>query len=323
MCTAVSFKSRDHYFGRNLDLDFHYQESVTITPRNYPLSFRCLNTVPTHYAIIGIATVDHDYPLYYDATNEHGLSMAGLNFPNEAVYQAKMPASTNVAPFELMPWVLAQCKTVKEAKVLLENANICKLSYSVDYPLTPLHWLIADKQESIAVEPLSNGLKISDNPIGILTNSPPFEYHLYNLANYLNLTADMPDSRFSNMLKPIPYSRGMGALGLPGDLSSASRFVRAAFVKFNSICKEEEWSSVSQFFHILSSVEQQNGCCKTEHGYEKTIYSSCCNTDKGMYYFTTYENRQIRAVDLRHCDLNGHELQTYNIESSQSIEYIN
>lgn len=323
MCTAVSFKSKDHYFGRNLDLDFHYNETVTITPQNYPFVFRFINTIPTHYAIIGMATVEQNYPLYYDATNEYGLSMAGLNFPGKAVYQALRQDSDNVAPFELIPWVLAQCKTVKEAKDLLLKTNLCNQPYSADYPLTPLHWLIADKTESIVVEPLAAGLIIHDNPIGILTNSPPFEYHLYNLRNYLNVTADMPENRFADRLKLSPYSRGMGAIGLPGDLSSASRFVRAAFVKFNSICDDEESSAVSQFFHILSSVEQQNGCCKTEDGYEKTIYSSCCNTDKGIYYFATYDDRQIRAVNLHGTHLDGQELQSYNIDQIQKIEYIN
>ena len=323
MCTAVSFKSKDHYFGRNLDLDFHYNETVTITPRNYPFEFHSLDTIPAHYAIIGMATVEQNYPLYYDATNEYGLSMAGLNFPGEAVYQAHKQDLDNVAPFELIPWVLAQCKTVNEAKELLHKTNLCNQPYSADYPLTPLHWLIADKTKSIVVEPLAAGLIIHDNPIGILTNSPPFDYHLYNLRNYLNVTADMPENRFADWLKLSPYSRGMGAIGLPGDLSSASRFVRAAFIKFNSVCCDDELSSVSQFFHILSSVEQQNGCCKTEDGYEQTIYSSCCNTSKGIYYFATYDGRQIRAVNLHGTHLDGQELQSYNIDQIQKIEYIN
>lgn len=323
MCTAVSFKGKDHYFGRNLDLDFHYNETVTITPQNYPFVFRCLNTIPTHYAIIGMATVDQNYPLYYDATNEYGLSVAGLNFPGEAVYQGHKQDFDNVAPFELIPWVLAQCKTVKEAKDLLIKTNLCNQPYNADYPLSPLHWMVADKTESIVVEPLAEGLKIHQNPIGILANCPPFEYHLNNLRNYLNLTADMPQNRFADKLQLTPYSRGMGAIGLPGDLSSASRFVRAAFVKLNSICDDDESSAVSQFFHILSSVEQQNGCCKTERGYEKTIYSSCCNTDKGIYYFVTYDHRQIRAVNLHSVPLESQELQSYRIDQRQIIEYIN
>lgn len=323
MCTAVSFKSKDHYFGRNLDLDYHYKEAITITPRKYPFTFRSMGTIRDHYAIIGVAITDNNCPLYYDATNECGLSMAGLNFPKAAVYQTQKQDMDNITPFELIPWILSQCKTVKDAKKLLEKVNLWDQPYSAEYPLTPLHWIVADEAESIVVEPMSEGLKVYENPVGILTNSPPFDYHLYNLSNYLNITADVPESRFAEKLKLTPCSRGMGAIGLPGDLSSASRFIRAAFVTFNSICENEELSSVSQFFHILSSVEQQNGCCKTEHGYEKTIYSSCCNTTKGIYYFVTYDNRQIRAVDLHQEDLNAHEMIAFGMEDQQQIKYMN
>ena len=86
MCTAAVYQTKDHYFGRNLDLEYSYQESITIAPRNYPFSFRKLPEMKTHYAIIGMAYVLEGYPLYYDATNEKGLSMAGLNFPGSAAY---------------------------------------------------------------------------------------------------------------------------------------------------------------------------------------------------------------------------------------------
>lgn len=98
---------------------------------------------------------------------------------------------------------------------------------------------------------------------------------------------------FSDELVLNPYSRGMGGMGLPGDLSSQSRFVRVSFVKMNSLSGDSEEESVSQFFHILGSVDQQRGCCKLgEDKYEITLYTSCCNTDKGIYYYNTYDNHQ-------------------------------
>ena len=100
----------------------------------------------------------------------------------------------------------------------------------------------------------------------------------------------------------------MGAMGLPGDLSSQSRFVRVAFVKMNSVSGESEEESVSQFFHILGSVDQQRGCCELNQGeYEITLYTSCCNTTKGIYYYTTYDNHQISAVDMHQEDLDGNK----------------
>lgn len=311
MCTAVSFLSKHHYFGRNLDLEYCYQEAVTITPRNFPFHFRCEDTIQSHYAIIGIATIADNYPLYYDATNEAGLSIAGLNFPGNSFYRAKNTDMRNISPFELIPWVLTQCRTTEDARILLSKTNITRIAFSSAYPLSDLHWIISDKKESITLEPTQDGLQILDNPVGILTNNPPFSHQLYNLQNYLALSEIDPENKFAPSLPLKPYSRGMGALGLPGDLSSQSRFIRAAFTKFHSVTPTDELYAVNQFFHILRSVTQQEGCVKVGNHFEKTIYSTCCNTSAGIYYYTTYENSQISAVHLHHENLNNHQLISY------------
>lgn len=323
MCTAISFKTKDHYFGRNLDLEYAYKEAVTITPRNFPFNFRHAKTFRNHYAIIGMATIADDYPLYYDATNEYGLSMAGLNFPGNAVYRLPCECKNNIAPFEFIPWILCQCKTVSQAMSLLNKVNLVNIPFSSEFQQTPLHWLLSDKTESIVIEPIEFGLDVMDNPTGVLTNNPPFDYHMHNLCNYLNLSRKEPINKLAEDLHLTPYSRGMGAFGLPGDLSSASRFIKAVFTKFNSVCKTDEGSSISQFFHILSGVEQQRGCVAVGKDYEITLYSSCCNTDKGIYYYTTYENRQISAVSMRNCNLEGTLLYSYPILQEQNINYIN
>lgn len=298
MCTAITYQKDDHYFGRNLDLEYSYNEEVVITPRNYPFQFRCLPASDQHYAMIGMATVVAGYPLYYEATNEHGLSMAGLNFPGNAVYFPKTDTKQNVAPFELIPLILGQCNTISEATALLDKINIADIPFSKDYPLTPLHWLIADRERSVVAEQTAQGLNLYDNPLGILTNNPPFPYHLYHLQNYMNLSTGDPNCRFAPDLKPEPYSRGMGAIGLPGDASSSSRFVRAAFTKLNSVSDSCEKSAVSQFFHILNSVAMHRGSVIYNGKNDITLYSCCCNTDKCIFYYTTYDNSQITAVNL-------------------------
>lgn len=324
MCTAVTFKTKSHYFGRNLDLDISYNESVTITPRNYPIRLRKMPELSTHFAMIGMATVIDGVPLYYDATNEKGLSIAALNFPDNAVYNPPTEGKYNITPFELIPWLLAQCTTVPEVRVLLENLNLTDIPFDPDFPLTPLHWLIADRNESITVESTAEGLRIYDNPIGILTNNPPFDYHLHNLSNYLNLTSEVPQNRFAPNTHLAPYSRGMGAIGLPGDLSSASRFVRAAFVKLNSVCGESETESVSQFFHILTSVEHPRGTVRLGEGkYQITVYSSCCNVDKGIYYYVTYGNRAIRGIDMHRINLDGDTPVSYKIGTHDELKILN
>ena len=323
MCTAASYKTKDHYFGRNLDYEFSYSETVTVTPRNYPFHFRRMGDMPVHYAMIGMAFVQQNYPLYYDATNEKGLSAAGLNFPQNAVYKPFDPDMDNVTPFEFIPWILGQFATVKEARAKLSQMNLLKEDFSPQLPLSPLHWMISDRDESIVVEAVKDGIKVYNNPVGIMTNNPTFDFHMLNLANYMGLTREEPVSRISENIILKPYSRGMGAIGLPGDLSSASRFVKAAFTKLNSVSGDSESESVSQFFHILASVAQQKGCCRVEHGFEYTIYSSCCNTDKGIYYYTTYENSQITGVDMNREDLNGTELINYPLVQGQQIRMQN
>ena len=304
MCTAVTYSTKDHYFGRNLDLEYSYKETVTITPRNYNFKFRKLHNIENHYAIIGMAYVANEYPLYYDAINEKGLGMAGLNFPTNADYKEEKEGVDNVAPFEFIPWVLSQCANLDEAKKLLNKINIAKINFSDELPASPLHWIISDKEASITVESVKDGLKIYDNPLGVLTNNPTFDIHMFNLNNYMGLSTEQPENNFSKKLNLDTYSRGMGGLGLPGDLSSASRFVKAAFVKMNSISGDSESESISQFFHILGSVDQQRGCVHMGNNqYEITIYSSCCNMDKGIYYYTTYENGQVTGVDMHNENL--------------------
>lgn len=324
MCTAISFSTADHYFGRNLDLDYAYQEHVTVTPRNYPFHFRMGRALRSHYAMIGMATVSQGYPLYYEATNEKGLSIAGLHFPKIAVYRPWQDGMLNLAPYELIPWLLGQYETVSQVLTVLKNINIWNEPFSQEFPLAPLHWLISDRDCSITLEPMEDGLKIYENAVGVLTNNPPFDYQMYHLANYMNLTRNPPENRFCDSVPLTPYCLGLGAMGLPGDLSSSSRFVRAAFTKLNSLCGHTESESVSQFFHILGSVAQQKGLVRVEDDqYEFTRYSSCCNTVKGIYYYTAYENSQITAVNMHRCRLDGAELDIFPIAATQQIRYIN
>ena len=324
MCTAATYKTKDHYFGRTLDYEISYGERVVVTPRNFPLDFLKVKDMKNHYAMIGVATVRDGYPLYYDGTNEEGLSMAGLNFPGNADYKPEEKEMNNVSPYEFIPWILGQCATIEEAKNLMSNLNLVNISFSDDLPLAPLHWIISDKEQSITVESVKEGLKVYDNPVGILTNNPPFESQMFNLNNYMNLSKGNPTNKFAPSLELDVYSRGMGAIGLPGDLSSMSRFVKATFTKMNSCSGDSESQSISQFFHILGSVEQQRGCVVLgENKYEVTIYTSCCNVDKGIYYYTTYENNQITGVDMHREDLNSSRLITYPIVNTQQIRMQN
>lgn len=321
MCTAATYKTKDFYFGRTLDYEFSYGDEVTIVPRNYVFHFRNMGVMENHYAMIGMACVAENYPLYYDAVNEKGLGMAGLNFVGNAKYRDIEKDKDNVSAFEFIPWILSQCGNVEEAKELLCRINLTNISFSESLPPAQLHWSISDRERSIVVESVEEGVKVYDNPVGVLTNNPPFDEQMFQLNNYMQLSPKAPKNCFSDKLDLHTYSRGMGALGLPGDLSSQSRFVRVSFVKMNSLSGDSEEESVSQFFHILGSVDQQRGCCEVGNGkYEITIYTSCCNADKGIYYYTSYENHQITAVDMHREELNGSGLIRYPLIKGEQIK---
>lgn len=306
MCTCITYENGDFYFGRNLDLDYSFGEKVTVTPRNFSLNFCKSPRLEHHYAMVGMASAADSFPLYAEAMNEKGLCMAGLNFPGNALYQEACGEGIEVASFEIIPWILARCATAAQARDYLSQMCVINTSFSPQMPPAPLHWMVADRENCLVIEAVRHGLKIYDNPYGVLTNNPPFDYHLMNMNNYLNLTPQSPDNRFSSKLNLNSYAQGMGALGLPGDASSASRFVRAAFFKWNSVSKKDEASNVSQFFHILDGVAMIRGSVITEEGkYDITTYSCCMNTRTGMYYYKTYDDSCVRQVDMYGEDLEG------------------
>jgi len=323
MCTAISVTANNFYFGRNLDNEFNYGEAVTVTPRNYIFRFTGGKILENHYAMIGMACAVDGYPLYFDAVNEKGLGMAGLSFPDNAHYENTLPQKENIASFELIPYILCTCADVAEAKRILENANITDIPFRSDMPPTPLHWMISDRNSSVTVEQTKSGLKVYDNPCGVLTNNPTFDIQLFNITNYLSLSPHDPNNSFSDTLSLSPYCKGMGAMGLPGDLSSMSRFVKAAFTKLNSVYGETEKEAVVQFFHVLYSVYQQKGCVITPHGYEITSYSCCCNGDKGIYYYTTYRNHCINAVDMYLENLDSDAVISYTLDTETKFNVIN
>lgn len=324
MCTAITFSKKDHYFGRNLDLEYSYVETVTITPRNYSFTFRKSSPLLRHYAMIGMAYVCEGFPLYYEATNEAGLSIAGLNFPENAIYSSYENGKDNIAPFELIPWILGQCASIDDAKKLLKHTNIWAENFNEQLPAAPLHWMISDKAGSITVESVADGLKIYENPAGVLTNNPPFPMQMFQLNTVMALSSKEPGNHFSDKIILKNYSHGMGAIGLPGDWSSQSRFIKAAFVKLNSSCSDSEHSCVNQFFHILNSVEFQRGCVELENALQEiTQYSCCCNTDKCIYYYKTYENSQITAIDMYKENIEGTDLITYPLRKNNPFLYEN
>ena len=323
MCTALDYQGKYHYFGRNLDYHRTFGEELVVTPRNFPLVSRTMETKHRHLAFFGVATVTEDYPLYFDGANEKGLCIAGLNFVGNATYSAPMPERINLPPYELIPYLLGNCGSVKEARELLSRVNLAEIPFREDLPLAQLHWMISDRTESLVLETDEGGTHLYENPIGVLTNNPPFPYHRDHLREYLHLSPKPPENRFAPNLDLHPFSKGQGAFGLPGDLSSPSRFVRAAFGRWNATQYEEDEADLSQFFHILDFTAQIDGCTQETDGRERTQYSSCYETDRGIGYFKTYENSRLLGLCLFHENLEGSTLSRYPLYISSEIRWLN
>ena len=324
MCTCIDFTTKDHYFGRTLDLEYRFDEKVVITPRNYCFALKNGTTIRTRYAMIGMASVKENYPLYAEATNEKGLSIAGLNFPGNACFFPEDKSRFNLTPYELFPYFLGLYSTVADLREILPDLNITDIPLSEDIPLAELHWMISDGTECIILEQMEDGLKIYDNPVGILTNNPPFFYFFANLNNYMNLTPCCPENRFSDKLNLQQYGMGMGAIGLPGDSSPSSRFVKASFTKLNSVCEKDEMSSVTQFFHILGSVSIVKGTTLTKDGLDDlTTYACCMNTTRGIYYYKTYNNSQITALRMTGREKCRKTLCIHDLIDTQQVRYVN
>ena len=208
--------------------------------------------------------------------------------------------------------------------MLLDKINLAAIDFSEEYPLSELHWMISDREGSIVVEAVKEGLKVYENPVEVLTNNPTFEMQMFQLNKYMGVSAEQPENYFSDKLDLSTYSRGMGSLGLPGDWTSPSRFVRAAFVRMNAKSGDLEEESVSQFFHILGSVVHPRGCVHMgEDKYEITVYSSCCNTDEGIYYYKTYDHPDIVGISMKKEELEGSKLISYPMKKEGQLKIHN
>lgn len=289
MCTAISFNADRHYFGRNLDLEGSFGEGVTSIPHGYPIAFRRMGEVKC-FSMIGMAIVRGGVPLWFDAVNEYGLGAAGLNFPANAVYLPPVEGKKNVAPFEMISFLLGQCKTADEAAALAKEINVTNIPFDETLPVTPLHWMVSDREKSIVLEPVADGLKVYENTAHVLTNNPPFPEMMTRLNDYMRCSPDEPVNTFSEKLPLKSYSRGMGAMGLPGDFSSPSRFARAAFLRANCTGK----GGAGEFFRMLYVVSMPHGAVRLKpEVYEETVYSSCCDTAAGIYYYITKDSPTV------------------------------
>lgn len=329
MCTGLALETKDglHLFGRNMDIEYSFNQSIIFIPRN----FKCVNKsnkkeLTTKYAVLGMGTIFDDYPTFADGMNEKGLGCAGLNFPVYVSYSKEdIEGKTNIPVYNFLLWVLANFSSVEEVKEALKNANIVDIPISENIPNTTLHWMISDiTGKSIVVEQTKEKLNVFDNNIGVLTNSPTFDWHVANLNQYVSLRYNqVPEFKLGDQ-SLTALGQGTGLVGLPGDFTPASRFVRVAFLRDAMIKNDKDSIDLIEFFHILNNVAMVRGSTRTiEEKSDLTQYTSCMCLEKGIYYYNTYENNQINAIDMNKQNLDGNEIKTYKYNKTLSINHVN
>ncbi len=318
MCTSITWKSDALYFGRNMDISFDFDRQVVITPRNYPIIFKEVDTLTSHYAIIGTAMVAKDYPLYCEAANEKGLYMAGLNFVNNAVFYKSKPDCNNISINEIILWILSKCASLSEVKELLENTNITDIPFLKGLTIPELHFMISDCSGSIVVECTSGGMQVFENKVGVLTNNPTFDKQIHNLNNYQHLSPYNPKNTFMADYSFDNYCVGLGALGLPGDFSSESRFVKSVFLKEYAKTSTNKMASIAQMFHMLDAVAMVKGAVyDSDNKVDYTIYSCCIDANEAVYYYKNYDSIQVEAVSMFNEDIDGKELMCYKHQDNK------
>lgn len=324
MCTSISFCDRGLY-GRNLDLEYHFGEQVVITPRAYPFTFHHSEPLTSHHVMIGMASVAQNTPLYAEAANEAGLYMAGLYFPGNAHYfEEPDPGYLNLAPYELIPAVLGRCATAAEARALLETVRLAAIPFAPGYPLAALHWQVAGPDGSFIAEPMEDGLHFYDDVAGVLTNNPPYPYQVMNLNNYRGLSPRTPENTFAPALDLKVYGQGFGGLGLPGDVSPMSRFVRVAFCKQHAVFPDSRDGQVTQFFHLLDAVSMVRGTVITPEGRcDETTYSCCYDAKERVYYYKTYDSGCLHGVRLTKELVGGDALHCYPLADKPQFVWDN
>lgn len=330
-CTEVQIKALDGscIHGRTVEFASPLDLSIIAIPRNYPMS----GTTPlgkglsyvSKYGCIGTIALNH--PAILDGMNEKGLSVGAFYFPGYAEYTEVTTLNQNKAlsPIEFTNWILTQFATIDEVKLALKNVIIgnTRVDGWGNTP-PPFHYIVIDsKGKCLVIEPLSEGLVTYDNPLGVFTNSPTFDWHVTNLRNYINLTAIAPNSLTLNKIPITPLGQGSGLLGLPGDFTPPSRFVRAAFFSAFGETPKTAFDGVLELFHILNQFDIPRGAVKSMQGKvvesDYTMLTTVRDPTNLKYFYRTYEDNTTKMLDLSQIDFTVTTIKSLKLTSKQPI----
>ncbi len=332
-CTGCQITTEDKAVinGRTVEFGVFLDTSVVVVPRGY--TFTGSTTLGegkkwiSKYASVGMILVDNK--VIVDGMNEKGLTTASFYFPGYAKYSVttKENQSISMSSSDITQWILSMFSTVDEVKAAIENNEVAispVLTPGFPPQVQPFHFIVYDNTgKSIVFEPLDGKLKVYDNPIGVITNSPTFDWHMTNLSNYVTLLAHTPDAQkvFGTTVKPL--GQGAGMLGLPGDFTPPSRFVRATAFAASSIPEKTADKGVLQLFHILNSFDIPVGAARTvEEGKifsDYTMLTLVRDSKNLRFYYKTYDDQSIKMVDLKKFDLDAKKIIRLSTTSEQPV----
>ena len=291
MCTAITLKTSEnhHLVGRNFDIHPMNDLSVALVPREFEYVNRVTNEeMKTKYAVLGMGLFYENHILFCDGVNEKGLSCLMLQLSKFSTWSHKIRKDkVNIAPYDVAFWVLSNFSTISELMEGLKQLNIVALPDDQTALSTEIHWLVSDTSgQSIVIERTRDKLTVYNNKVGVLANSPTFDWHLNNLDCYINVKSEQPEETKWGQQMLSPYSNGFGTIGLPGDFSSPSRFVKAAFLRNHVNVGEGDESAISECFHILDNFVVPRGVVETPKRKEchLTKYSACLCLETQLYY---------------------------------------
>lgn len=305
MCTAITMQSRQGgaYLGRTMDFSHPLDPELYFIPKGYEWQ-NILNThkIRNQYRFMGIGQ-DISPIVFADGVNERGFSAAVLYFPGYAQYSpivSQEESKPAIAAIELVGFLLGMCASVGQASSVLRTIRIVGTKDSVTNSVAPLHWILADQSGAcMAVEATADGLHLMKNPIGVLSNSPDFQWHLTNLRNFMNINPFQFRQIDWSSVALEPFGQGGGTFGLPGDYTPPARFIKAAYQKSHTPLPEDRKEAIATCFHILEGVSIPKGSVMTGDGTpDYTQYTAFIDLPAKEYYFKTYDNSQITAVKL-------------------------
>ncbi len=331
-CTGITIKPKDGsvIFARTLEFAADLKSNVIIVPRGKEYVGTAPGNQPglrwkTKYGAVGANAFD--MPVVIDGLNDQGLSVGLFYFPGFAKYQQVKAGDFNksLAPWELGSFLLGTCADVKEAVAAANSVLVGPVVQKDMGFVPPAHYIVTDADGNSAVLEYVNGeLKVHANPLGVMANAPTFDWHMTNLSNYVTLSRKNIE-RIDLAGKEIQgLGQGSGMLGLPGDFTPPSRFVRAVAYSKTAVPVASAKDGVLQAFHILNQFDIPKGAAQgIEHGeevYDYTLWTSAADLKNLRYYFRTFDNSRIRLVDMKSVDLDAPEIKTISMQGEEQIE---